>query len=144
MKSQRFAPVAMIPAVIILCFADYLSVDYGWYGVLLIILIYLTGTETRRGLGFATLWIILFSIRMPLVYLFSEALFMFTNAIPLLSVFSSHFSVPELTDWGLLQICAALSATVVMNYNGCPGWRPDSHAARKTVRMQFYFFIPYT
>ena len=120
-KSKHLKIYAFIPVLFFCYLASRLSVDYGFYGVLLILLFYLLDTssvETR-------IW-------------FLPALAIFASRYILIS----HLNGTSASDWAITQLYELFCIVPILLYSGKKGYTPKSKTGRFMQKTGFYLFYP--
>lgn len=118
-KSKHLKCYAFIPVLFFCYVANYLSVDYGFYGVLLILLFYFLDTS---------------SVETRIWYL------------PALAVFASRYIIlaywngTAVNSWGTTQLYELFCIVPILLYNGKKGYTPKSKVGRFMQRTGFYLF----
>lgn len=118
-KEVRF--FCLFPIIGAYYIASQSGVDYGGYGILLVILLYFADDEGFKG-----------KLRdIPVILLFA-ARFVLTDVI----------RGTGISTWHRTQMYAALALVPIMLYNGKKGHTPSGKVARKTQQYAFYLFYP--
>ena len=123
---------AVIPSLLMALFAELIGSDYGFYGVIMILLFYLIDPESKHATSYICAVSLLFGSRLILEFVLKSALSLLTPAI----------TVAPLKDWDFMQLLAAASALLLIFYNGKAGKQPQNRIARAAVKYSFYLFYP--
>ena len=120
-KSKHLKCYAFIPVLLICYGAHRLSTDYGFYGVLLILLFYFLDTSSLES----RIWY-----------------------LPALAIFASRYIIisywngAEISAWGTTQLYEVFCIVSIMLYSGKKGYTPNSKAGRFLQKAGFYLFYP--
>ena len=120
-KSKHLKCYSFIP-VLILCYAAHrLSADYGFFGVLLILLFYFLDASSLEN----RVW-------------YLPALAIFASRYVLMS----YWNGAAVTPWGTTQLYELFCIVPILLYNGKKGYTPKSKVGRFIQRTGFYLFYP--
>ncbi len=120
-KSKHLKCYAFIPVLLICYAAHRLSSDYGFYGVLLILLFYFLDTSSLES----RIWY-----------------------LPALAIFASRYILmaywngTSVSAWGTTQLYVIFCIVPILLYNGKKGFTPKSKAGRSLQKTGFYLFYP--
>lgn len=120
-KSKHLKIYAFIPILFFCYLAGHFSVDYNFYGVLLILLFYFLDTssvETR-------IW-------------FLPALALFASRYIILA----YWNGAPVRDWDVTQLYELFCIVPILLYSGKKGYTPKSRAGRFMQKTGFYLFYP--
>ena len=131
-KRTRLMITAIIPSLLMALFAELVGSDYGFYGIVLILMFYLIDLESKYAPSYIFAACLLFGARSIIEFVLRSAL---ATVIP-------SIVVSPLKDWDVMQLLAAFSALLLVFYNGKAGKRPQNRVARAVVKYSFYLFYP--
>ena len=120
-KSKHLKCYAFIP-VLLLCYgAHRLSTDYGFFGVLLILLFYFLDSSSLEN----RVW-------------YLPALAIFASRYVLMAYWNGSAILP----WGTAQFSVIFCIIPILLYNGKKGYTPKSKIGRFMQKSVFYLFYP--
>ncbi len=120
-KSKHLKCYAFIP-VLLLCYGAYrFSTDYGFFGVLLILLFYFLDSSSLES----RVW-------------YLPALAIFASRYILMAYWNGRAVMP----WGTAQLCVLFCIIPILLYNGKKGYTPKSKVGRFMQKSGFYLFYP--
>ncbi len=118
-KEYRF--LFIIPVVAACIIAGKTKMDYGYFGVLLVFMLYLIdGDDIKRR------------------FLIIPALLVFASR----EYIKGYFNEITVSDWGKNQLFSFLTFIPLFMYNGKQGLKIKSRFLRKLVQYAFYAFYP--
>lgn len=118
-KEIRF--FCVLPIIAACIFAQDLNVDYGYMGVLLIVLLYFFDADDFKGKLCIFPILLLFAVRNVLI---------------------SATKGTTVSNWSMMQIYSVLSFVPIVFYNGKHNRKNKSEKGKKTSQYFFYLFYP--